>query len=251
MSSSPSCRVHALSASGRLRTSHATPSPRRHSIVSRLSTLIVGLRTIAPGPVPGQTARVDRGAAWACPARQPGRDRRRCGRQDGPAAENHHGPDRTAGRGRAERARGRAVRGPGHRRGALALRGGGRAARLPAAPLLPRLERRRPAGRGPAGAARPADDAGRRDLRRVAGHQRGHPPARARGGPVGGRLRRPRARGGRPRAHAGRSRARRVSTPSTASARPPGATCTWAATPRAACSATRWPPIGATTASAR
>ena len=128
---------------------------------------------------------------------------------DGPAPENDHAARRPARRGRAERARGRALRRPRHRRAAVALRGRRRAPGLPAAPLLPR-----PNGDGgraaPRGAARAADDAGRRDLRRLAGHERGHDPARARGRPVGGRLRRARARGGRPRAHAGRPRARRL-----------------------------------------
>ena len=124
------------------------------------------------------------------------------------------------------------------RREPVAVRGHRRAARLPAAPLLP--------GRASAQRARrsllvPPLMLAAEIYDVVAHHERGHDPARARRSTPGW------STSARPSARRAGSSARspitcwRSPTRSIASASAPGATCIWPATRRAACSATRRP----------
>ena len=145
---------------------------------------------------------------------------------------------------RAERARGGALRRPGDRRGALAIRG-----REPSSASTGCATTTPSSGgsdRGPPVAARAADDARGRGLRRLPEHAARVTILREHGRrPVGRRLRRPRA--ARRAASSARS-TDHVLAVSDAVDRVRGrrgATCTWRATRRAGCSATRPPRTGA------
>ena len=154
---------------------------------------------------------------------------------------------RPARRGRAERARGRPLRRPGHRRGSRSpFEVAGRGPRSTGCATTTRRRRGADApdrGRAPAPVLLVPPMMLAAEIYDVSPATSAvtllHEPRRR---PVGGRLRLARARGGRPGAHARRPRGRRSPTPSTASASSPAVTSTSAATRRAGCSATRSPP---------